>query len=86
MFFRGWALWTDTEQEVAAEILSKQGISNIVVAHTTQLDGTIKVRFAGGAFLIDTGMLKYYGGRPSALEISDGRFTAIYLGDRVELF
>lgn len=86
MFFRGWALWPDTQQEVAAEILSKQGASHIVVAHTTQLDGSIKVRFAGGAFLIDTGMLKYYGGRPSALEILDGRFTAIYLGDRVELF
>ncbi len=87
LWFRGWALWTNAEEEVATEILRKQGVSHIVVAHTTQLDGTIKARFSGGAFLIDTGMLtEHYGGRPSALEILDGRFTAIYVGERVELY
>ncbi len=87
LWFRGFALWTEAEKEVVAEILTKQGVSHIVVAHTTQPDGTIKARFAGGVFLIDTGMLTaHYGGRPSALEIVDGRFTAIYVGERVELF
>ena len=87
LWFRGWAMWTDTDEEVVTEVLSKQGVSRIVVAHTTQLDATIKARFSGGVFLIDTGMLtSHYGGRPSALEIVGGRFTAIYVGERVELF
>ena len=87
LWFRGWAMWTDADQDVVAEVLRRQGVSHIVVAHTTQLDATIKARFAGGVFLIDTGMLTaHYGGRPSALEIVDGRFTAIYVGERVELF
>lgn len=87
LWFRGWAMWTDADQDVVAEVLGRQGVSHIVVAHTTQLDGTIKARFTGGVFLIDTGMLTaHYGGRPSALEIVDGRFTAIYVGERVELF
>ena len=87
LWFRGWAMWTDVDQELVAEVLGKQGVSRIVVAHTTQPDATIKARFNGGVFLIDTGMLaSHYGGRPSALEIVDGRFTAIYVGERVELF
>ena len=88
LWFRGLALWTDAEgEEPVAEIVRKQDISHIVVAHTTQLDGIIKARFGGRVFLIDTGMLaEHYGGRPSALEIVDGRFTAIYVGERKQLF
>ncbi|HVR29647.1 MAG TPA: hypothetical protein VMS86_08930, partial [Thermoanaerobaculia bacterium] len=45
------------------------------------------VRFGGRAFLIDTGMLsEVYGGKPSALEIVDGVFTAIYADRREELW
>ena len=44
----------------------------------------IRVRFKNRVFLIDTGMLSSYytGGRPSALEIDGGTFTAIYLDHR----
>ncbi len=44
----------------------------------------IRVRFKNRVFLIDTGMLSSYytGGRPSALEIDGGVFTAIYLDHR----
>src|SRR4030095_4856652 len=47
----------------------------------------IGVRFSGRVFLIDTGMLaEVYGGKPSALEIDRGVFTAIYVGKREELW
>ena len=87
LWFRGLALWSDANDAgTVAEILEKQEVSHIVVAHTTQADGTVKARFGGGVFLIDTGMLtERYGGRPSALEIVEGRFTAIYVGEREEL-
>ena len=42
------------------------------------------MRFGNRVFFIDTGMLSSYyaGGRPSALEIDGGTFTAIYLDHR----
>ena len=47
----------------------------------------MKSRFGGRVFIIDTGMLfDVYEGRPSALEIRDGHFTAVYLGERVRLY
>ncbi len=86
LWFRGLALWTEAQAATVAEILSRQEVSHIVVAHTTQLDGVVKARFVGRVFLIDTGMLtEHYGGRPSALEIVDGTFTAIYVGERQRL-
>jgi hypothetical protein len=49
------------------------------VGHTTQ-PGQIVSRFDGKVYLIDTGMLSGYvpGGRPSALNIQDGKITFIY--------
>ncbi len=46
-----------------------------------------RTRFGGLVALIDTGMLTSYfkGGQPSALEIQDGRLTAIYLSGREPL-
>ena len=40
----------------------------------------ISNRFDGRVYLIDTGMLSSYfsGGRPSALDILDGKITPIY--------
>ena len=62
---------------------------HLVVGHTAppKEAGRIAARFGGRIFLIDTGMLPghYPGGRPSALEIAGGRFTAIYSGERVVL-
>jgi hypothetical protein len=56
----------------------------MVVGHTPDREGTIRVRFKDRVFLIDTGMLSSYytGGRPSALEIDGDVFTAIYLDHR----
>lgn len=53
---------------------------HIVMGHTVMTQSySITSRFDGLAFLIDTGMLTFYfHGRPSALEINGGRFTAIY--------
>jgi hypothetical protein len=83
LWFRGLALWPEAEhaEEVAA-VLEKQGVDHIIVGHTTQLAGEIRTRFDGGVILNDTGMLtEVYAGRPSALEIKDGRFTARYIGE-----
>ncbi len=87
LWFRGLAEWPEDEgAATVAKILEKQDVSHIVVGHTRQEDGVIKSRFGGSVFIIDTGMLTaYFPGRPSALEIVDGRFTAIYLGERQQL-
>lgn len=76
--------WSEEEgRSLVRGILEQQGVRHIVVAHSTRRDGTIGVRFGGRVFLIDTGMLEeVYGGRPSALEIVQGTFTALYPGRR----
>lgn len=59
------------------------GTEHFVAAHSTLHEGKILSRLGGRVFLIDTGMLvSHYGGRPSALEIQGGRFTAVYPGER----
>ncbi|MGH9792999.1 MAG: metallophosphoesterase [Candidatus Acidiferrales bacterium] len=86
LWYRGYARWTDEEgQPLAEQILAKFGATAVVVGHTPLSDGRIKARFGGRVFLIDTGMLSSYytGGRPSALEISGGTFTAVYLDQRI---
>ena len=52
-----------------------------MVGHTPQLPGHIEARFEEQIFLIDSGMLSsfYKDGRASALEMQDGKFTALYL-------
>ncbi len=67
-----------------AALLDGIGADVMVVGHTPAREGNIRVRFKNRVFLIDTGMLSSYytGGRPSALEIDDGVFTAIYLDHR----
>jgi len=81
LWFRGAARWDEATQGAAmAEILAGVGAKRMVVGHTPRKDGRIQVRFSGRVFLIDTGMLSshYKDGRPSALEISEGVFTALY--------
>lgn len=87
LWFRGLAQWPEEEHaEEVAELLEKQGIDHIIIGHTTQLEAEIRTRFNGGVFLNDTGMLvEVYRGRPSALEIKDGTFTAYYIGERKTL-
>ncbi|MCH7825243.1 MAG: metallophosphoesterase [Acidobacteria bacterium] len=88
LWFRGLALWPEDEHDAdVRELLDLQEIEHIVVGHTVQLDGIVKTRFDGAVFLADTGMLtNFYNGRPSALEIEDGRFTAVYVGERRQLY
>ena len=99
LWFRGYAHprkrsggetygWTEEEgSRLIAQVLAAQGVRHAVVAHSPQEDGNISVRFGGRAFLIDTGMLtEVYGGKPAALEIDRGVFTAIYTDRREELW
>ena len=87
LWFRGLAQWPEDEHlDDIERILERQHIAYIVAGHTTQTDGVIKARFGGRVFIIDTGMLvEFYAGRPAALEISDGTFTAIYVDERTIL-
>jgi len=85
LWFRGAARWDEELRgaEMTA-LLDGVGAERMVVGHTPDPDGTIRVRFDGRVILIDTGMLSSYyeNGRPSALEIDGGVFTAIYLDHR----
>jgi hypothetical protein len=84
LWFRGYTNLSEDELEELLEKLEKRyGTHHFVVAHSPLATGRIEERLDGRVFLIDTGMLKnYYGGRPSALEIMGGSFTAIYLDSR----
>ena len=88
LWFRGYDQWTDGDgAQQLAKILSGYGVGHIVVAHTVQKDSHIRSRFDGKIFLIDTGMVyKDKGGKPSALDIQSGKFTAIYLEGQDVLF
>ncbi len=88
LWFRGFANWSeDTGASHIADLLGKYGASDFVVGHTPQQDGRIHTRFGRKVFLIDTGMLASYypGGQASALEIQNGIFTAISLGQQTVL-
>ncbi len=85
LWFRGPTRWDEELQgDEMAALLDGVGADVMVVGHTPDSEGTIRVRFKDRVFLIDTGMLASYytGGRPSALEIDGGVFTAIYLDHR----
>ena len=88
LWFRGLAL--RPEPEVAGFIgdaLSRFGVARAVVGHSVTASRRITGRAAGRVFLIDTGMLRgAYQGRASALELLDGRVTAIYPDERVLLY
>ncbi len=88
LWFRGYAQWTEEEGTAKiAALLTSLGATNIVVGHTPQDTGRVRVRFGGRVFLIDTAMLKGYmpEGRASALEIAAAKFTAVYHDERIVL-
>ena len=88
LWFRGFAQWSQEEgAQQLPQLLRAYGVKRFVVGHTPQLPVQIQMRLQGKIFLIDTGMLSSYyrGGGASALEIQDGKFTAIYLNSREEL-
>ena len=81
LWFRGFAMWSQEEGAKSLPgLLRAYKANHFVVGHTRQVNG-MRMRFDGKVFLIDTGMLEqvYEEGKASALEIQDGRFTAIYL-------
>ena len=87
LWFRGFANWSEEEGTLQLpQLLKAYKVKRFVVGHTPQLPVRIQMRFQGRVFLIDTGMLSsyYQGGGASALEIKDGKVTAIYLDGRQE--
>jgi len=88
LWFRGFATWsTDVGATQATNLLRRYNVSHFVVGHTIPETKRITPRFSGAVVLIDTGMSSSYvpDGIASALEIRDGRFTAIYASERVTL-
>ncbi len=87
LWFRGFALRPEPEVDgFIGGLLRRFGVARVVVGHSVTPSRRITVRTAGRIFLIDTGMLEgAYRGRPSALELLDGRITAIYPGERIRL-
>ncbi len=85
LWYRGLALESGqmpASSDVEA-MLARLKIGYLVIAHTPTPDGRIHPRFGNHVFLIDTGMLRaVFGGRASALEINDGRFTAYYVNEK----
>jgi Calcineurin-like phosphoesterase len=87
LWFRGFAQWPETDEPKFTALVQRLGVKRFVTAHTPTLPGLIRPLFGHRLFLIDTGMLvSYYKtGRPSALELREGRATAIYLDGREPL-
>jgi hypothetical protein len=87
LWYRGLATLPEDGEPAVAALLARFGASRFVVGHTPQLPGRINVRLGGRVVLLDTGMLAsvYKGGQPSALEIQNGRLTAIYASGREPL-
>jgi hypothetical protein len=80
LWYRGYAKWSDSDADQAQALLDRLGARRFVTGHTPTLPGRVTGRAGNRVFLIDTGMLSSYfkDGRASALEIQDGRITAIY--------
>ncbi len=88
LWFRGYAKWSEEEgRDRVATVLETHGVDRIVVGHTLMPDAGIRMRFDGRIILIDTGLYTDFfpGGRPSALEIHNGEFHAVYLNDKQKL-
>jgi hypothetical protein len=88
LWFRGFATWSVADgAPQMTTLLRRYGVAHFVVGHTIPSTMRITPRFSAAVFLIDTALSSVYpGGRASALEIRDGRFTAIYAGERTTLF
>lgn len=87
LWYRGYTNLDDVDLEKHLGQLEENfQVRHFVVAHSPMASASIQKRLSGAVFLIDTGMLtSYYNGRASALEIEDGRFSAIYEDDRIVL-
>ena len=90
LWFRGFALWPENQETIDTQltpVLTKYGVERFVTGHTPSSTGRIVSRFSNRLILIDTGMLTTYfkNGRASALELQDGRITAIYTDTRTPI-
>ena len=87
LWYRGLALRPEAEVDgFIGGLLRRFGVARVVVGHSVTPSRRITVRAAGRVFLIDSGMLEdAYRGRPSALELLDGRISAIYREERIRL-
>jgi len=90
LWYRGYDQWSDEEGGPFADaLLNTYGVVAIVVGHTVQKTFSIRARFGGKVYLIDTGMVASasHAGRASALQIlGSTKFTAIYLDGETVLF
>ncbi len=80
LWYRGYSRLDESElQPLRDRLAAVHGVRHVVSAHSPTESATIEMRMRGTFFLIDAGMLtRVYGGRPAALEVAGGRFTAIY--------
>lgn len=85
LWYRGFALRPERGADAFIDgVLARFDVARVVVGHSVTTSRRIVGRFDGRVFLIDTGMLEStYRGRASALELLDGRVTAIYLDERI---
>jgi hypothetical protein len=85
MWFRGFATWSPEEGPPQIKILlERYNITTFVVGHTVTKTRRITPQFSNAVFLIDTGMI-FSDGAASALEIQNGRFTALHPDGRTIL-
>jgi hypothetical protein len=84
LWYRGLALEPEASLKPSFEaMLERLKAGYVVVGQTPQSNFEINHRFGDRVFLIDTGMLgPVFGGRASALEFRDGRFTAHYAKEK----
>ena len=90
LWFRGFAVWPENQETIDTQltpVLTKYGVERFVTGHTPSSTGRIVSRFSNRLILIDTGMLTTFfkNGRASALELQDGRITAIYTDTRTPI-
>ncbi|WNG44404.1 metallophosphatase [Archangium minus] len=86
LWFRGYALGEEESAAPALEaVLQRFGAKRMVMGHTTDRDGKIRMRCGGKAVFIDTGLSTGYGHHLAALEIRGGKLTALYKDGREEL-
>ena len=90
LWFRGFALWPENQETIDTQltpVLTKYGVERFVTGHTPSSTGRIVSRFSNRLILIDTGMLSTFfkNGRASALELQNGRITAIYTDTRTPI-
>jgi len=86
LWYRGYVLNPeDVACPALTQALSLLGAARMVVGHTVQRDGVIKVRCGGRLAVIDVGISRAYGGRLAAWEWVDGDARAITTDGVVDL-